>query len=213
MLQVVGIARDMKYNDVSEPPTPFFFLPFSQHYTPPMTLHVQTSGDPASFAAPVMAEIRRLDPDQPVQEVMTLRHFFQKGALFANRLIAQLVTTIGLFGLLLATIGLYGVIAYSVSRRTREIGIRMAIGADRGEVLRLILRQGMILTLIGVALGSGAAILLSPVLQSQLVGVNPRDPLVFLAVFLLLSGISLLACYVPARRAAQVQPLSALRHE
>ncbi|MBZ5591210.1 MAG: ABC transporter permease [Acidobacteriia bacterium] len=212
-LQVVGIVKDMKYNDVSEPPTPFFFLPFSQHYTPPMTLHLETVGDPASFAAPVMAEVRRLDPDQPVQEVMTLHHFFQQGALFANRLIAQLVTTIGLFGLLLATVGLYGVIAYSVSRRTREIGIRMAVGADPGEVLRLILRQGAALTLIGVALGSGLAILISPVLRSQLVGVNPRDPLVFLAVPILLSGVSLLACYVPARRAAHVQPVSALRQE
>ena len=212
-LQVVGIVKDMKYNDVAEPPTPFFFLPFSQHYTPPMTLHIETAGDPAVFAAPVTAEIRRLDPDQPVQEVMTLHHFFQEGALFANRLIAQLVTTIGVLGLLLATVGLYGVIAYSVSRRTREIGIRMAIGADRGGVLRLILKQGAGLSLIGVALGSGAAILLTPVLQSQLVGVNPRDPLVFLTVPLLLCGVSLLACYVPARRAAQVEPLNALRHE
>jgi predicted permease len=211
--QVVGILRDMKYNDVAEPPTPFFFLPFSQHYTPAMTLHIETSGDPASFAAPVMAEIRRLDPEQPVQEVVTLHHFFQEGALFANRLIAQLVTAIGLFGLLLATIGLYGVIAYSVSRRTREIGIRMAIGANRSEVLRLILRQGAALTLIGVALGSGLALLLSPVLRSQLVGVNPRDPVVFLSVPLLLSTVSLLACYVPARRAARTHPLSALRQE
>jgi len=211
--QVIGIVRDMKYNDLSEPPMPFFFLPFSQHYTPPMTLHVETAGDPAAFAAPVIAEIRRLDPEQPVQEVMTLHQFFQEGALFENRLMAQLVTSIGLFGLLLATIGLYGVIAYSVSRRTREIGIRMAIGAGRGEVLRLVLRQGAMLTLIGVALGSGLALLLSPVLRSQLVGVNPRDPVVFLAVPLLLSTISLLACYAPARRAAQTHPLGALRQE
>jgi macrolide transport system ATP-binding/permease protein len=211
--QVVGIVRDMKYNEVAEPPMPFFFLPFSQHYTPPMTLHVETAGDPAGFAAPVIAEIRRLDPEQPVQEVMTLHHFFQEGALFENRLIAQLVTTSGLFGLLLATIGLYGVIAYSVSRRTREIGIRMAIGADRGEVLRLILRQGAALTLIGVALGSGLSLLLTPLLRSQLVGVGPRDPVVFLAVPLLLATVSLLASYVPARRAARIQPLSALRQE
>ena len=212
-LQVVGIVKDMKYNDVAEPPTPFFFLPFSQHYTPPMTLHIETAVDPASFAAPVIAEVRRLDPDQPVQAVMTLHYFFQQGALFVNRLMAQLVTTIGLFGLLLATAGLYGVIAYSVSRRTREIGIRMAIGADRSGVLRLILRQGAALSLVGVGLGFVAAIVLSPVLKSQLVGVNPRDPLVFVAVPLLLTGVSLLACYMPARRAAQVQPLRALRHE
>ncbi|HXA06864.1 MAG TPA: ABC transporter permease [Bryobacteraceae bacterium] len=212
-LQVVGIARDMKYNDVSEEPTPFFFLPFSQRYTPAMTLHIETVGDPAGFTAPVMAEIRRLDPELPVQEVMTLHHFFQEGALFANRLIAQLVTTIGLLGLILASLGLYGVIAYSVSRRTREIGIRMAVGASRADVLRLVLGQGAALVLIGVALGSGLGVLLSPLLRSQLVGVNPRDPGVFLAVPLLLSTVSLLACYVPARRAARTHPLSALRQE
>jgi macrolide transport system ATP-binding/permease protein len=213
VLQVIGIVKNMKYNDVAEPSTPFFFLPFSQHYTPPMTLHIETAGDPAAFAAPVMAEVRRLDPEQPIHEVMTLHHFFKEGALFANRLIAQLVTTIGLLGLLLATIGLYGVIAYSVSRRTREIGIRMAIGADRSEVLRLVLRQGASLTMIGVVVGSGLALVLSPVLQGQLVGVNPRDPMVFLAVPLLLSAVSLLACYVPARRAARTHPLNALRQE
>jgi len=211
--QVVGIVKNMKYNDIAEAPIPFFFLPFSQHYTPPMTLHIETSSDPASLAAPVMAEIRRLDPDQPIQEVRTLHHFFEDLALFDSRLTTQLVTAIGLFGLLLAIIGLYGVIAYAVSRRTREIGIRMAIGADRRGVLRLILRQGAGLILTGVVLGSAAAMLLSPVLGSQLVGISPRDPLVFVAVPLLLAAVSLLACYVPARRAAGVQPLLALRHE
>jgi macrolide transport system ATP-binding/permease protein len=212
-LQVIGIVKDMKYNDVAEPPTPFFFLPFSQHYTPAMTLHIETEADPATFAGPALAEVRRLDPEQPVQEVMTFHHFFQEGALFANRLIAQIVTTIGLFGLLLATIGLYGVIAYSVSRRTREIGIRMAIGANRSQVIQLVLRQGAALTLFGVLLGSGLALLLMPVLKGLLVGVNPRDPLVFLSVPVLLAAVSLLACYVPARRAARTHPLSALRQE
>jgi len=211
--QVIGIARDMKYNDVAERPLPFFFLPFSQRYSPTMNLHVETAGDPASLSAPVIAEIRRLDPDQPVQEVITLHRFFQEGALFANRLIAQLVTTIGLLGLLLATIGLYGVIAYSVSRRTREIGIRMAIGAGSGDVLRMVLRQGGALILTGVALGLVLALLFAPVLGSLLVGVSPRDPAVFLAVPLVLAAVGLLACYVPARRAASVQPLVALRNE
>jgi predicted permease len=211
--RVVGIARDMKYNDVSERPLPFFFLPFSQRYSSTMNLHIETAGDPASLSAPVIAEIRRLDSDQPVQEVITLEHFFKEGALFANRLIAQLVTTIGLLGLLLATIGLYGVIAYSVSRRTREIGIRMAIGAGSGEVLRMVLRQGGALILTGLALGLGLAVLLAPALRSLLVGVSPWDPAVFLAVPLLLTAVSLLACYAPARRAARVQPLDALRNE
>ncbi|HEV3196685.1 MAG TPA: FtsX-like permease family protein, partial [Bryobacteraceae bacterium] len=125
----------------------------------------------------------------------------------------QLVTTIGLFGLLLAIVGLYGVVAYSVSRRTREIGIRIAIGAGRRDVLRLVLRQGAVLSLTGVALGLGLALSAAPVLRSQLVGVSPRDLSVFLAVPLLLAGVSLMACYVPARRAASIEPLTALREE
>jgi macrolide transport system ATP-binding/permease protein len=212
-LEVVGIAKDIKYREISEQPMPFLYLPFSQQYESRMALHVEATGDPAALAQPVIGEIRRLDPDQPVSEVGTLHRFFEQGALLVNRLIMQLVTTIGLFGLLLATIGLYGVIAYSVSRRTREIGIRMAIGAGRRDVLRLVLRQGAVLSLTGVALGLGLALSAAPVLQSQLVGVSPRDLSVFLAVPLLLAGVSLLACYVPARRAAGVEPLTALREE
>jgi predicted permease len=212
-LQVIGIARDMKYNDVSEEPMPFLFLPFSQHYTSTMTLHVETAGDPASLSAPVMAEIRRLDPEQPVEEVGTLERFFKEGALFSDRLIAQLVTATGVFGSVLAAIGLYGVIAYSVSRRTREIGIRVAIGADRAEVLRVFLRQGAKFTAIGVGIGLTLAFALSPVIGSQLVDHNPRDPLVFVTVPVLLTAVSLLASLIPARRAARIDPLSALRHE
>jgi ABC-type antimicrobial peptide transport system permease subunit len=120
---------------------------------------------------------------------------------------------IGLFGLLLAITGLYGVIAYSVSRRTREIGIRMAIGADPGSVARLVLRQGMKLTAIGGAIGLVLSLLASQVLGSLLVGVSARDPEVYAAVPLLLAAISLLACYVPARRAARIDPLLALRQD
>jgi macrolide transport system ATP-binding/permease protein len=212
-LEVTGIAKDIKYREISEKPMPFLYLPFSQNYESPMTLHVEAAGDPAALTAPVIAEIHRLDPDQPVAEVGTLHHFFEQGALFINRLIMQLVTTIGLFGLLLATVGLYGVVAYSVSRRTREIGIRIAIGAGRRDVLRLVLRQGTALSLTGVALGLGLALSAAPVLESQLVGVSSRDLSVFLAVPLLLVGVSLMACYVPARRAASIEPLNALREE
>jgi putative ABC transport system permease protein len=148
-----------------------------------------------------------------VQDIQTMQHFFQEGALFGNRLITQVVAAAGLFGLLLAITGLYGVIAYSVSRRTREIGIRMAIGANPGSVARLVLRQGMLLTSIGGAIGLALSLLASQVLGSLLVGVSARDPSVYLSVPVLLAVISLLACYIPARRAARIDPLLALRQE
>ena len=212
-LQVVGIAKNIKYRDLSEHPLPFLYLPFSQQYQSLMTLHVETAVDPATLAGPVLAEIRKLEAATPVQDVQTMQHFFQEGALFGNRLITQVVTAIGLFGLLLAITGLYGVIAYSVSRRTREIGIRMAIGADPGSVARLVLQQGMKLTGIGAAIGLVLSLLASQLLASLLVGVSPRDPEVYVAVPLLLAAISLLACYVPARRAARIDPLLALRQD
>ncbi len=212
-LEVIGIAKNIKYRDLSEHPQPFLYLPFSQQYSALMTLHVESAVDPATLAAPVLAEIRRLDPGTPVEGVQTMDHFFDEGALFGNRLIMQLVTVIGLFGLLLSVGGLYGVIAYSVSRRTREIGIRIAVGANPSSVARLVLRQGMKLTVIGVGIGLTLSLLASRLLGSLLVGVSARDPFVYVAVPLLLGGISLLACYVPARRAARVDPLVALRQD
>jgi macrolide transport system ATP-binding/permease protein len=212
-LQVVGVAKNIKYRDLSEQPLPFLYLPFSQQYESFMTLHVETAVDPATLAGPVLAEIRRLDAATPVQDVQTMQHFFREGALFGNRLITQVVTAIGLFGLLLAITGLYGVIAYSVSRRTREIGIRMAIGADPGSVARLVLRQGMKLTGIGAAIGMVLSLAASQLLNSLLVGVSARDPEVYIVVPLTLAVISLLACYIPARRAARIDPLLALRQD
>jgi predicted permease len=212
-LEVVGVAKNIKYRDLSEQPQPFLYLPFTQQYSALMTLHVESAMDPAALAAPVLAEIRRLDPGTPVEGVQTMDHFFVEGALFGNRLITQLVTVIGLFGLLLSVGGLYGVIAYSVSRRTREIGIRIAVGADPSSVARLVLRQGMKLTVVGVAIGLTLSLLASKLLGSLLVGVSARDPFVYAAVPLLLADISLLACYVPARRAARVDPLVALRQD
>lgn len=212
-LEVVGVAKTIKYRDLSEHPQPFLYLPFSQQYDSLMTLHVETAVDPASLAAPILAEIRSVDAGMPVQDVQTMQHFFQEEALFGNRLVTQVVSVIGLIGLMLAITGLYGVIAYSVSRRTREIGIRMAIGADPGSVARLVLRQGMLLTSLGVAIGLGLSLLASEVLGSLLVGVSARDPGVYIAVPFVLGSISLLACYIPARRAARIDPLLALRQD
>jgi len=212
-LQVIGIAKTIKYRDVSEPRRPFLYLPFAQHYSHFMTLHVETAGDPSALAAPVQAEVRGLDPGMPIIDIQTVEHVFNGVGLFFTKLAAQMVAIIGLFGLVLAVTGLYGVIAYSVSRRTREIGIRMAIGADPGDVERLVLRQGCKLALIGVGIGSVLALLASKLLESLLTGVSPRDPIVFALMALILAAVSLLACYAPARRAARVDPLRALRHD
>ena len=212
-LEVVGIAKTIKYRDAGEQPLPFLYLPFSQQYSSFITLHVETDRDPAAIAAPVLAQIRGLDPGVPVSDVQTLDHFFKEGALFATRLIMEVVTAIGLLGFLLAVTGLYGVIAYSVSRRTREIGIRMAIGADPANVARLVLRQGFTLAVIGTAIGLALALAASKLLSSLLSGISPRDPLVYLLAPTLLVGVSLLACYVPARRATRVDPVKALRQD
>jgi len=213
-LQVVGIAKNIKYRDLTEHGNiPFLYLPLSQQYMPLMTLHVETAMDPTALVGPVTSEIRRLDAGVPVQDVQTMQHFFREVALFGNRLIAQIVTAIGLLGLLLATTGLYGVIAYSVSRRTREIGIRVAVGANPGSVARLVLGQGLKLTAIGGSIGLALSLVASSVLGSLLVDVSARDLGVYLSVPLLLTAISLLACYVPARRAARIDPLRALRQE
>jgi predicted permease len=212
-LEVVGVAKTIKYRDLTEQPQPFLYLPFSQQYESLMTLHVETAVDPVTMAAPILAEIRKLDAGTPVQDVQTMQHFFQEEALFGNRLVTQVVSVIGLIGLLLAITGLYGVIAYSVSRRTREIGIRMAIGADPGSVARMVLRQGLLLTSIGAAIGLALSLIASQVLGSLLVGVSARDTGVYIAVPLVLAAISMLACYIPARRAARIDPLLALRQE
>ncbi len=213
VLEVVGIVKTIKYRDISEPAIPFLYLPFAQQYSSFTTLQVETEKDPAALAAPVVAQIRALDPEMPVYDVQTLEHFFKEGALYGNRLVTQVVSTIGLFGVLLAVTGLYGVIAYSVSRRTREIGIRMAIGADPGNVARLVLRQGLTLTLTGATIGLALALAASKLLASLLAGISPRDPLVYFLAPTLLAAVSLLACYVPARRAARVDPMEALRHD
>jgi putative ABC transport system permease protein len=212
-LEVVGVAKTIRYRDIGETAIPFLYLPFAQEYSSMLTVHVESTGEPAALAAPVLAEIHRLDPNTPVQDIQTLNHYFQETALIGNRIVTQVVTVIGSFGLLLATTGLYSVIAYAVSRRTREIGIRIAIGADPGGVARLVLRQGMMLTLAGVGIGLLLALSASKLLGSLLVGVSSRDPFVFLAVTLILSAVGLLACYVPARRAARTDPLVALRQD
>jgi putative ABC transport system permease protein len=213
LVEIVGVAKAGKYMYWAEPPQPYVWIPFAQDYTAQMSLVVRTTADPASMSAAVRATSRSIDADMPAFDIRTLESFYEKRAMLGPRLIAQMVTTIGLMGLLLAVVGLYGVVAYAVNRRTREIGIRMAIGARPGDVLRMVLNQGLAFTAIGAAVGIGLAILAMRYLMNFIVGVKPNDPLVYIAVPLILVAVMMAACFIPARRASRVDPVLTLRQE
>jgi predicted permease len=213
LVQIVGIAKTSKYLYWAEPPQAFLWMPFSQDYNPAMTLQIRTAGDPASMAAEIRDAVRAINPDMPVFRTGSMEAFFNARAMLGPRLIMQLVTATGLMGLLLAVIGLYGVVAYAVSRRTREIGIRMAIGAKPNDVLGMVLKQGLVFTAIGIAVGLAMAFFASRVVSGFIVGVSPRDPAIFLSVPLILAVVMIAACWLPARRAARIDPTIALRQE
>jgi putative ABC transport system permease protein len=211
-LEVVGVVRDAKYDQLAEKPVFFGYRPLSQRYRGAMTLHVRTNTDPLAAVSQVRAEVRALDANLPLTNVETMQEHMRL-LLAPARLLALLSSALGVLALLLAAIGLYGVMAYVVGSRTREIGIRMALGAQTSGVRRLVIGQGLKLALIGIALGLLAAFGLTRVLQSVLYGVSANDPLTFIGVAVLWLAVALLACYIPARRATKVDPLVALRYE
>jgi predicted lysophospholipase L1 biosynthesis ABC-type transport system permease subunit len=202
-----------KTRDIGEPPQPFLYLPLEQSRQTGMVLFVRTDGDPAALAGAVRGEIRALDPNQPIHDVRTLASHFQQQALWGVRLVAEVVSAVGIVGVALSVLGLYAVVAYAVSQRTREIGIRMAVGASEQRVLGMVLRQGVTLSAIGVTAGLLFTFALSTVIGELLNGVNPRDPMVYGASTAMLFAVTLLATYLPARRAARVDPQAALRAE
>ena len=173
---------------------------------------VRTQGDPQSLVPAVRSEVHSLDPNLPIFDVKTLTEHMRL-ALFPARVAATVLGVFGFIALMLAAIGIYGVTSYSVAQRTREIGIRMALGAQLGDVLKLIITQGVKLTVLGVSLGLISAYLATRAITSVLYGVSATDPLTFVSVSLLLATVALLACYWPARRATKVDPLVALRYE
>ncbi len=213
-IEVVGIARDGKYMLLTEEPRPFLYLPLAQASASRGILHVRATVDPLSLVAQVRQEIRALDSDLPVFDVKSLdAHLSGSVALAPVKLGAMLVGSFSLIAVLLAIVGLYGVISYSVSQRTQEIGVRLALGAQTGDVLKMIVGQGAKLVLAGMLIGLLAAFGLARLLASLLVGVNATDPLTFAMMALLLGAIGLLACWLPARRAVRVDPMVALRYE
>ena len=213
MVEVIGVAKQGKYTYWAEPPQSAVWTPFSQEYNSQMKVMVRTEGDPTAMAAMVRENVRALDADIPIVNLTTMANFYEDRAMFGPRLIAQMVTTIGLVGLLLAIIGLYGVVAYAVSRRTREIGIRMAIGARPANVLRMVLGQGLTFTAIGIVIGIAIALSTSRFLEILLVGVSPHDPSILIGVPAILAAVMLAACWLPARRASRVDPIRTLRQD
>jgi predicted permease len=180
--QVIGVTKAEKYLYWAEPPQMALWLPFSQNISSHLFVEVRTEGDPAAMAAVARAQVRALDPDMPVIRTSTMEAFYHDRFMLGPRLLAQMVTGIGVIGLLLAVIGLYGVVAYAVRRRTREIGIRMAIGARPADVLRMVLGQGLVLTAVGVVAGIVIAMTAGKFLQNFAVGTSPHDPAVLFSV-------------------------------
>jgi predicted permease len=210
--RIVGIVKDGKYFNISEDPRSFVWMPLAQSYSSSGILMVRTLSDPQSLIPAVRNELHSLDPNLPIFDVKTLTEHMRL-ALFPARVAATVLGSFGFVALTLAAIGIYGVTSYSVAQRTREIGIRMALGAQLNDVLRLIITQGVKLTAIGVGLGLAGAYVLTRAMSSLLYAVSATDTVTFMTVSVLLVVVALLASYLPARRATKVDPLEALRYE
>ena len=210
--RVVGIARDGKYRRLNEEPRNYMYVPLFQYYRPDVALVVRTAGDPGAAVSAIQAEVKRVDANLPLFDIRTVAEHMQV-AVFVPKLAGTLLGLFGGLALVLAIVGLYSVIAFTVAQRTHEIGVRVALGAARGEVVRLILRQGLVLTVVGLAIGLTLAAVASRLMADQLVGLGGSDPVSFVSTAIVLLIVALLACAVPARRAASLDPLRALRHE
>jgi predicted permease len=211
-IEVIGVVKDAKYESLREEPKPMAYYPYSQRDWYLGNFEVRFSGEPGAIVSAVRQAIKEVNRNLPIAEVAMFSEQVDR-SLVQQKLIARLSSFFGLLALLLAAIGLYGVISYSVTQRTREIGIRMALGAERRNVLRLVIGQGAKLALIGVLAGLGASWALTRWIESLLFGVSPTDRMTFVIIALLLIAVALLACYIPARRATKVDPMVALRCE
>ena len=209
---IIGVVRDNKYWSIGEDPQPFVFFPMVRNYVGETALVARTSADPQTLLNAIRHEVRQLDANLPVLDAKTMREHMSL-SLFPLRAGAWVAGSFAALALLLAGLGIYGVISYATAQRTRELGIRIALGAQKGDVLRLVIRQGLTLALIGLALGLAGALALTQLMTSVLYGVSATDAVTFACVTLLLALVVLLACYVPARWATMVDPMIALRCE
>jgi predicted permease len=210
--EVVGVVKNTVVNQIGEEPQPVAYLPMTQDYSPFATLQVRTVGRPDSVISAVRNAIQSLDPNLAITNVQTIHELMDQG-LWAARMAAALLTLFGVLALILAAIGVYGVLSYSVNQQRQEIGIRRALGAQGGDVLRLVAGQGLRLALVGLAVGLALALGFTHALSSLLYNVSATDPWTFVGVTVILLLVALLACFIPARRATQVDPLVALRYD
>lgn len=211
-LEVVGVAKIAKYYELQERPFSYMYLPYKQKYESHATLHVRTVGDPNTLIGAVRQQAQALDRNLPVFGISTMAGHMNQ-SLWVSRMAATLLGVFGALALVLVTVGVYGVVAYSVTQRMNEIGIRLALGATPRDVLRLLLGQTMRLALIGLGLGLGLAFAFTRFTSSLLYGVNASDPVIFGGISLLIAGVTLLASYIPARRAMRIDPVITLRYE
>jgi putative ABC transport system permease protein len=211
-VEIVGVVGDVRHRGLDVDTRPEMFFPHLQTPSRQMTLVVRAAGDPAALAGPLRERVRAIDRDQPVGNVKTMEEWVSE-SVASRRFTAALLGVFAAAAAGLAALGLYGVVSYSVAQRTHEIGLRVALGARPRDVLRLVIGQGMTLTLAGTAVGVAAALALTRLMASLLFGVGATDAGVFVAVPLLLAAVAFLACYIPARRATKVDPMVALRYE
>jgi putative ABC transport system permease protein len=210
--EIIGVVRNVHETSLTDKPATAFYRPFSQFPDGNLNVLIRTTGDPMALAGSVRAQIKALDPNLPVASVRTMQSVVGD-ATARSRMSSYLLAGFAGIALLLAAIGLYGIISYGVAQRRGEIGVRVALGANRGDILGLIVRQGMALTAVGLVVGLVGAFILTRLLRSLLFGVTTTDAATFVAVPFLLAGVALLASYLPASRAARVDPAIALRAE
>ncbi|HYW69521.1 MAG TPA: ABC transporter permease [Pyrinomonadaceae bacterium] len=210
--EIVGVVKDVKHTSLDSDPRPEMYCPISQFPSWDMTLVIRTTGDPMRLAGDVRRQVLAVNKDQPVHNIRTMEQWIDN-SVSQRRFNMLLLSIFAAASLLLAAVGIYSVMAYSVAQRTHEIGVRVTLGASAADVLKLVIVQGMTLVLIGAAVGAVAAFALTRVMTGLLYGVSPTDPATFAMIALLLVGVALAACFVPARRATKVDPIVALRYE
>jgi putative ABC transport system permease protein len=210
--EIIGVVGDVRQMGLDTPAEPTVYWPHPELVMSGMTILVRTVNDPLTLVSAVRNELQQMDPEQPMAAIATMDQLLA-GSLSRSRFTMLVLAVFAALALVLACVGIYGVIAYSVTQRTQEFGIRIALGASRRDVLGLVLGQGTRLTLLGIGLGIISALIVTRLMATLLYGISASDPVTFTAVALLLAAVALAACYIPARRATRVDPIVALRYE